>query len=74
MLAKFYPGAQTHIIFSLVTRLLFKDSVTVSFEVSVEVSVEDISVSDFRLNRVQLVSFLKNGTLRKRQQPDPMEP
>ena len=47
---------------------------TVSFEVSVEVSIEDISVSDFRLNRVQLVSFLKNGTLRKRQQPDPMEP
>ena len=47
---------------------------TVSFEDSVEVSIEDISVSDFGLNRMQLVSFLKNGILRKRHQPDPMLP
>ena len=47
---------------------------TVSFEVSVEVSVEDSSVSDFLLNWMQLDSYLKNGILRKRQQPDPMEP
>ena len=47
---------------------------TVSFEVSVEVSIEDMSVSDFWLHRMQLVSFLKNGILRKRHQPDPMLP
>ena len=49
MLAKFYPGAQTHIIFSLVTRLLFKDSVTVSFEVSVEVLVESMRIVQFQI-------------------------